>query len=182
MPELSVVVAVIRGDAVLLTKREDFDVWCLPGGGPDANEPLDQAARREVREETGIEVALTRLVGICTKPFWGANGTHSIVFAARPLGDSFEPHPGEVADLGYFPHGQLPEPLLFEHRHYIQAAFAGSTGLVWHNPVRTPPMFADRAALYRWRDGLGVPRQQAFFMLTEQMGPQSMTLILGEQT
>jgi 8-oxo-dGTP pyrophosphatase MutT (NUDIX family) len=66
VPELGVTVVVIRDNAVLLTKREDFDVWCLPGGAVDAREPLDHAARREVWEETGIEISITRLIGIYT--------------------------------------------------------------------------------------------------------------------
>jgi ADP-ribose pyrophosphatase YjhB (NUDIX family) len=181
MPELAVTVVVIRDNAVLLTKREDFEVWCLPGGAVDASEPLDQAARREVREETGIDISLTALIGICTKPFWGPGGTHSVVFAAIPRTDVFAPHPGEVTDLGYFPRQQLPEPLLWEHHHYIDAAFAGSSGFVWHNPAKTPPMFANRATLYRWRDALGVARQQAYFILQEQIGPQTMTLIVGKR-
>jgi ADP-ribose pyrophosphatase YjhB (NUDIX family) len=180
MPELGVTVVVIRDNTVLLTKREDFDVWCLPGGAVDASEPLDHAARREVREETGLDISLTRLIGICTKPFWGASGTHSIVFAAFPHTNLFAPHPSEVTALDYFPHQQLPEPLLWEHHYYIDAAFAGGSGLVWHNPVQTPPMFATRAALYRWRDDLGVSRQQAYFKLIQQMGSQSMTRIMGE--
>jgi ADP-ribose pyrophosphatase YjhB (NUDIX family) len=33
MPVLAVIVAVIENGKILLTKREDFEVWCLPGGG-----------------------------------------------------------------------------------------------------------------------------------------------------
>jgi len=180
MPEIGVTVVITRDNTVLLTKREDFDVWCLPGGAVDASEPLDHAAHREVREETGIDISLTRLIGICTKPFWGASGTHSIIFAAVPHTDLFKPHPSEVTDLAYFPRQHLPEPLLWEHQHYIDAAFMGSAGVLWHNPVQTPPMFANRAALYRWRDALGVPRQQAYALLMQQMGPQAMALIVGK--
>ncbi len=61
---LGVTVAVIDEDRILLTKREDFEVWCLPGGGVDPGESVAQAAIREAREETGLEVQLTRLVGI----------------------------------------------------------------------------------------------------------------------
>jgi ADP-ribose pyrophosphatase YjhB (NUDIX family) len=179
MPELGVAVVVIRDDAILLTKREDFDVWCLPGGAVDACEPLDYAAQREVREETGLEIAITRLIGICTKPFWGATGTHSIVFAAVPQTDQFNPAPTEVTALGYFGPDDLPEPLLWEHHHYIQAARTGQTGLLWQNMVRTPPLFANRMALYQWRDTLGIPRQQAYHLLMQQMDSQTMHLLIG---
>jgi ADP-ribose pyrophosphatase YjhB (NUDIX family) len=55
---LAVNVAVIDGDRVLLTRREDFEVWCLPGGTVDEGESLAEAATREVREETGLDVRL----------------------------------------------------------------------------------------------------------------------------
>jgi hypothetical protein len=70
---------------------------------------------------------------------------------------------------------------MWEHQCYIDAAYEGSCGLLWHNRVQTPPMFADRAALYQWRDQLGLPRQQAYFMLLEQMEPQAMTLVVGQR-
>lgn len=42
MPGIATSVAVIEGDKVLLTKRDDFEVWCLPGGGVEQGESLAQ--------------------------------------------------------------------------------------------------------------------------------------------
>lgn len=67
---LGVNVAIVSEGRVLLTRREDFDVWCLPGGQVDAGESLAEAARREVREETGLEVRIERLVGMYSGPRW----------------------------------------------------------------------------------------------------------------
>ena len=53
---------------ILLTRREDNGRWCLPGGGMDPGESAAEACIREVFEETGLEVQVTKLVGIYTSP------------------------------------------------------------------------------------------------------------------
>src|SRR6266705_3893608 len=63
------VIALIFEDGhVLLAHRRDIDWWNLPGGGMEAGETVDEALRREVREETGLEVELEQLVGVYSKP------------------------------------------------------------------------------------------------------------------
>jgi 8-oxo-dGTP pyrophosphatase MutT (NUDIX family) len=52
----------------LLTRREDNGRWCLPGGGMDAGESAKEACVREMLEETGLEVRVTKLIGIYTTP------------------------------------------------------------------------------------------------------------------
>lgn len=51
-------VYVVNGDAVLLRKHEKFDRWLQPGGHIELDEDPMEAALREVKEETGLEVAL----------------------------------------------------------------------------------------------------------------------------
>src|SRR6266487_2246112 len=55
-------------EQILLGHRRDIDWWNLPGGGMEAGETVDEALRREVREETGLEVVLEQLVGLYSKP------------------------------------------------------------------------------------------------------------------
>ena len=54
--------------AVLLTRRTDNGLWCLPGGAMDPGESAAEACVREVEEETGLEVEIVRLVGVYTSP------------------------------------------------------------------------------------------------------------------
>ncbi|MCH7713837.1 MAG: NUDIX domain-containing protein [Chloroflexi bacterium] len=53
-------------EKVLLTRRTDNGRWCLPGGGMDPGESAAETCVRETLEETGLEVRVTRLVGIYT--------------------------------------------------------------------------------------------------------------------
>ena len=53
---------------VLLAKRTDNGVWCLPGGHVDLGETLAQACLREFYEETGLRGEVLRLVGIYSDP------------------------------------------------------------------------------------------------------------------
>jgi 8-oxo-dGTP pyrophosphatase MutT (NUDIX family) len=53
---------------VLLERRRDCDLWGLPGGRIEPGESVREAALREVREETGLTVAVQRLVGVYSEP------------------------------------------------------------------------------------------------------------------
>ncbi|WP_067486582.1 NUDIX domain-containing protein [Actinomadura hibisca] len=62
--------AVVTDDAgrILLQRRTDNGLYALPGGGMDLGESLPATAVREVREETGLDVEITGLVGMYTDP------------------------------------------------------------------------------------------------------------------
>lgn len=92
VPAVSVVV--VRDDgAILLIRRTDNENWALPGGAIELNESVGQAALRETREETGIESAITGMVGIYSDPRHVIRYTSndevrrefSIVLTARPV-------------------------------------------------------------------------------------------------
>ncbi len=53
-----------RREQVLLTRRSDNGLWCLPGGAVDPGETVAEACERETREETGLEVRVKRLTGV----------------------------------------------------------------------------------------------------------------------
>jgi 8-oxo-dGTP pyrophosphatase MutT (NUDIX family) len=62
--------AVVTDDRgrILLQRRRDNDLWALPGGGMEMSDSLPGAAVREVKEETGLDVEITGLVGTYTDP------------------------------------------------------------------------------------------------------------------
>lgn len=67
VPSVTCVVTDDRG-RVLLIHKVDNDLWALPGGGHDPGESITDTVVREVREETGIDVEVTNLVGTYTNP------------------------------------------------------------------------------------------------------------------
>ena len=60
---------IFGGDGrVLLCHRCDYDLWNLPGGGLEAGESPWDGVKREVKEETGLDVDVSRLAGVYSKP------------------------------------------------------------------------------------------------------------------
>jgi 8-oxo-dGTP diphosphatase len=56
------------GGNILLVRRKDNDKWTMPGGTLDFGESLTDCAIREVREETGLQIRITGLIGTYTDP------------------------------------------------------------------------------------------------------------------
>jgi ADP-ribose pyrophosphatase YjhB (NUDIX family) len=162
MPTLGVAVVVQSHSGILLTKREDFEIWCLPGGAVDDGESIAQAALREAKEETGLDVELLRLVGPYSRPNWSA---HQAVFLARPVGGGLRPQAGEVLEVRYFKSDQLPEPLFLWYLQPIRDALAGIGGsAAWLHPIAWPfrPDLS-RQEIYNLRDASELSRSEFFF-------------------
>ncbi|TCB99022.1 NUDIX domain-containing protein [Micromonospora zingiberis] len=68
---------------VLLQRRTDSGNWALPGGAMDIGETLQQCAVREVKEETGLDIEITGLLGIYTDP------AHVIAYADGEVRQEF---------------------------------------------------------------------------------------------
>lgn len=168
---LGVNVAVIQDGRVLLTQREDFEVWCLPGGGVDPGESLAQAAIREVREETGLEVELVRLVGMYSRPLWMGKGQHIAVFSATPAGGVLQPQPGEVVALDFFDTDDMPV-LLWGQQQRIEDAIAGITGVVRVQQIAPGLPQPTRQEMYDLRDRSGLSRIAFYTHYSAQYGPE----------
>lgn len=171
MINLGVNVAVIQDGRVLLTQREDFEVWCLPGGGVEPGESLAQAAIREVREETGLEVELVRLVGIYSRPWWMGKGQHIAVFSATQASGMLQPQPGEVIALDFFDTDAMPM-LLWGQRQRIEDAVAGLTGVVRVQQIAPGLPQPTRHEIYDLRDHSGLSPIEFYKMYSEQYGPE----------
>ena len=121
------------GERVLLTRREDNGVWCLPGGGMEAGESAAEACAREVLEETGLVVRVGRLVGVYSTPhmiveYAGGDRIQplSLNFMAEPIGGELGLSE-ETTDVGYFTREEMKGMDVWEHHlQRIDDAFAGT--------------------------------------------------------
>lgn len=93
--------------------------WALPGGFVDYGETLEQAARREAAEETGLSVALVQQFCLYSNPQRDPRQhTISLVFLATATG---EPSAGDDAKaVGIFNPWELPPNLCFDHDRILQ--------------------------------------------------------------
>jgi ADP-ribose pyrophosphatase YjhB (NUDIX family) len=170
MPTLGVLAVIMENGRILLTQRDDFAVWCLPGGALEDGESLEEAAAREVSEETGLQVRLTRLVGVYSQPQWHRGGHHFALFAGQPVGGALRLQAGETIDVGFFELGALPEPLVWWHRQPIADALAGAVGVarVIHGDWPLDRRLT-RDQLYALRDQSGLSRQQFYLRHWERL-------------
>lgn len=106
---------------VLLTRRADNGRWCLPGGGMDPGESVSEACVREVVEETGLNVKVTRLVGVYTSPnliveYADGNRLQPVAFSfeAEVIGGELGLS-GETTEFGYFSLEEMETIDLMEH-------------------------------------------------------------------
>jgi len=130
MPTVAVNTAVIHEGKILLTKRNDYHVWCLPGGGVEDGESLAEAAIRETREETGVDVTLTRLVGVYSRLGGIPDvNVHAVLYEAKPIGGELKTQPGETLEARYFLPNELPQEMFFGHVKRIADALDGVRGI-----------------------------------------------------
>lgn len=125
-PKLAVAVVIADGDRILLGKRgegtREPGRWSFPAGFVERGEQVEDAAMREIREETGLSVVLASLLGL-----WSETGETVVlaVYAARVASGALRPG-DDLAEVAWFDPGELPD-LAFAHDHEIVATWQATT-------------------------------------------------------
>jgi ADP-ribose pyrophosphatase YjhB (NUDIX family) len=133
---LSVCVVARRSESsreILLMRRSDNAHWGLPGGYVERGESVRAAAQREVREETGYEVDLGRLVGVYSDPasmvidYGDGRRVHAVNLCFEAvtgaLGEATTPQ--ETLEIGFFDAAALPRPFVPIHEIRVRDAESG---------------------------------------------------------
>lgn len=116
---------------ILLHRRTDSGKWALPGGSIEVGESAHETAVREVKEETGFDVAVVRMVGVYSDPenttitYPEGDTVHyvSILFECRVTGGA----PAlcdESSAVEWFSPRELPEPFHAGHIPRVRDALA----------------------------------------------------------
>ncbi len=123
--QVGVGVFLFRDNQVLLGERigaHGAGTWALPGGQLDFGESVEQCARREVIEETGLELSAFRRVGFTDDIFHG-EGIHCVTLylAARcPEGEPENREPEYCKQWRWFEFDSLPQPLFLPLSSFLE--------------------------------------------------------------
>ena len=104
----------VAGGIILIERSNPPLGWALPGGFVDYGETLEQAAIREAREETSLEVTDLQLLGCYSDPARDSR-MHTITTAFIAQGAGIPQAADDATNLQIVPLNQLPTTLCFDH-------------------------------------------------------------------
>jgi 8-oxo-dGTP pyrophosphatase MutT (NUDIX family) len=127
------VAVIIRDDEgkILLERRSDCGWWGMPGGRVEAGESVEQAAIREVLEETGLAVRITGLIGLYSEPAgrivtFPDNVVHLVDAAVTAeIVSGILTRSSESEELRFFSPQELPAEIVPPVRRLLADALAG---------------------------------------------------------
>jgi 8-oxo-dGTP diphosphatase len=117
VPAVDLLIEMPGGIVLIKRAREPYG-WALPGGFVEEGETVEEAAMREAKEETSLNVELIEQFAVYSDPSRDPRQhTLSIVFIARAEG-AVEAS-DDAAEAGVFPASGLPSPLCFDHARIL---------------------------------------------------------------
>lgn len=116
----------VEAGRILLVRRRyppGVGRWCLPAGFIESGESPSESARREVLEETGLEVEITRVLEAWATPEDPRTPVVALLFEARRTGGRLRPG-DDASEARFFGAGEVPEEIAFTtHRSAIERYF-----------------------------------------------------------
>ncbi len=125
-------IVVNNADQVLVVQRRDNGHWEPPGGVLELHEQFEEGVRREVCEETGMDVRVDRLTGVYKNL---TIGVVALVFRCTPLGDPNRVS-DEAAKVRWADLSEIPELMDPAYAVRVTDAFVDSTTTRAHDGVQ----------------------------------------------
>lgn len=123
----SCLVVIDNKERVLLVQRNvepEIGAWCLPGGFIELGEPPERAALRELKEETGLEAQIERLLGVIAQQ----SEQYDTVIIVGYLIKNFSGTPiagDDASDIAFYTADTRPEIPFASHREFVRRYYAG---------------------------------------------------------
>jgi 8-oxo-dGTP diphosphatase len=116
---------ILRDDRVLMLLRSERcrnsrHMWTIPGGMVEPQERLEEAVRREVREETGLEVSSAKFLALSDRSFDGQHWV-SVLYLCEAAGTPQNKEPDMHEKLEWHDIGRLPANITLPSRDAIES-------------------------------------------------------------
>ncbi|MGQ9645282.1 MAG: NUDIX domain-containing protein [Thermodesulfobacteriota bacterium] len=122
IPTVDIIVEVESKGVILIKRRNPPYGWAIPGGFVDYGESLEEAAIREAKEETNLDVELIRQFHTYSDPKRDPRH-HSISTVYIAKGKGKPKAKDDAVEIGIFNESNLPEEIVFDHRDILTDYF-----------------------------------------------------------
>jgi len=113
----------LPGTVILVKRKYEPFGWAIPGGFVEIGETVEHAAVREMREEVGLDVKITGLLGVYSDPKRDPRG-HTVTVIYTGIAHGQPVAADDAAEVGVFSESDLPKPLAFDHEQVLGDYFS----------------------------------------------------------
>ena len=120
---------------VLLQRRQDKNKWGFPGGAIELGESAENVVKREIKEETGLDVIVSKLIGIYTDYYDEyPNGDKAqcitIFLELKKVSGELSYSDEETLELRYFSLNEVPDLVNKQHEEFLKDIIDNNYGIL----------------------------------------------------